>query len=228
MLSKLGYQAGSALGAAGNKNGVLEPVAVQIKTGNEGVGMANERKRKAEEELEGQTRGEVRVAEGYRERIAREREVRRLEGLLGGGMRVLEGLEEKEQQEEEEGEEKKKRKKRRVNILYRGLVRRREEDERDRRAKYDLLQSLSRNAAYEADEEEEKQDRLAWGGEVEDVEVEDVDEELEAFEALPLEERLDRVVGFLREKYWYCFWCKCRYEDADLEGCPGMREDDHD
>lgn len=214
MLSKLGYQPGSALGAAGNKNGVLEPVAVEIKAGREGVGLANERKRKLREEAEERREEEREVAEGYRERVTREREARRVEGLLGGAMRVLEGM--------EEGKAGK-----RVNVLYRGLVRQRKEEERERRARYDLHQSLSRSAAYQADEEEEKQDRLAWGGEEED-EGDDRDEELEAFEALGPKERLERVVAYLREKYLYCFWCKSRYETAGMEGCPGMTEDDHD
>lgn len=216
MLSKLGYQPGSALGAAGNKNGVLEPVAVEIKAGREGLGMANERKRKLREEAEEKREEDREVAEGYRERVTREREARRIEGQLGGAMRVLEGM--------EEGTAGK-----RVNVLYRGLVRQRKEQERERRARYDLHQSLSRSAAYEADEEEEKQDRLAWGGEEEDDDRDDDrDEELEAFEALAPKERLERVAGHLREKYWYCFWCKSRYETAGMEGCPGMTEDDHD
>lgn len=215
MLSKLGYQPGSALGAAGNKNGMLEPVAVEIKAGREGVGMANERKRKVNDEAEGKREGERQVAEGYRERVAREREAKRMEGLLGGAMRVLEGM--------EEGTAGK-----RVNVLYRGLVRQRREEERERRARYNLHQSISRSAAYEADEDEEKQDRLAWGREEEDDGADDRDEELEAFEALTLGERLERVVRYLREKYWYCFWCKSRYEHASMEGCPGVTEDDHD
>lgn len=223
MLSKLGYQPGSALGAAGNKNGMLEPVAVEIKAGREGVGMANERKRKVNEEAEGKREGERQVAEGYRERVAREREAKRMEGLLGGAMRVLEGM------EEEEGITAGKK---RVNVLYRGLVRQRREEERARLARYNLHQSISRNATYEADEEEEKQDRLAWGREEEDDEEGEEDdrddEELEAFEALALGERLERVVGYLREKYWYCFWCKSRYELASMDGCPGVTEDDHD
>jgi rubrerythrin len=215
MLSKLGYQPGSALGAAGNMNGVLEPVAVEIKAGREGVGMANERKRKVREADEEKRDGERQVAEDYRERIAREREARRFEGLLGGAMRVLEGME-----EETTGKK--------VNVLYRGLVRQRREEERERRARYDLHQSLSRSATYQADEEEEKQDRLARSVEEEDEGNDDRDEELEAFEALTPGQRLERIVGYLRDKYWYCFWCKSRYEDAGMEGCPGLTEDDHD
>jgi len=34
-------------------------------------------------------------------------------------------------------------------------------------------------------------------------------------------ERLDRLVKYLREKWHHCFWCKLRYPDELMEGCPG-------
>lgn len=221
MLSKLGYTAGSTLGAPSNKNGMLEPVAVEQKEDRGGIGLANEKKRKFREELEGREREEMAEEGGFRERVARQREEKRAEGLVGGAMRVLEGLEEDEGGEHTDGA-RQPRKKKRVNVLYRGLVRQRREQERDRRARYDLHQSLSKNASYEDDE----QDRLAWGGEEEDLDEED--EELDAFEKLEPRERLDRLVAELRARWWYCFWCKCRYADESLEGCPGTLEDDHD
>lgn len=113
----------------------------------------------------------------------------------------------------------------RVNVLWRGLVREREGKERERRMRYDLHQSLSRDAAYREEEEDER-DRRALGREEEDVE--EVDEELDEFLALEGKERLRRLVEYLREKYFYCFWCKCEYEDESMEGCPGLDEDDHD
>jgi hypothetical protein len=57
--------------------------------------------------------------------------------------------------------------------------------------------------------------------------LEEEDGELEEFEGLSAREKLERLVGFLREKYWYCFWCKWRYEDEAMEGCPGLSEDEH-
>jgi hypothetical protein len=57
--------------------------------------------------------------------------------------------------------------------------------------------------------------------------ADDEDEELRDFEALPSTERLAKVVQELRQKYFYCFWCKHRYEDAEMEGCPGLTEDAH-
>ena len=43
-------------------------------------------------------------------------------------------------------------------------------------------------------------------------------------------DRLDRVLTYLRDKHYYCFWCGTKYEDAeDMAGnCPGKDEDQHD
>ena len=44
-----------------------------------------------------------------------------------------------------------------------------------------------------------------------------------------LEERLERLVTYLRNEHTYCFWCAVKYNDQqDLdEHCPGPEEDDH-
>ena len=218
MLSKLGYTPGSALGAPGNKNAVLEPIGVELKEDRSGIGLLNEKKRKFREEVEVKEQAEKAEEVGFRERVARERERKRIEGLLAGAMRVLEGLEENAHEVQEP-----KRKKNKVNVLYRGLVRQRQEHERERRARYDLQQSLSRNATYEKEDDD---DRLAFGTQEEDLD--EADDELHAFESLEPEERLQRLIDELREKWWYCFWCKCRYENKAMDGCPGKSEDDHD
>ena len=43
-------------------------------------------------------------------------------------------------------------------------------------------------------------------------------------------DRLTRVLQYLREKYYYCFWCGTQYNDKeDLDGnCPGEDEEAHD
>lgn len=221
MLSKLGYTPGSTLGAAGNKNAPLEPVMLEMKEDRGGVGLANEKKRKLRQAFEEMEQGEKAEQGGFRERVAREREEKRTEGQVVGAMKVLEGLE-----EETETRAAEKGKKKKVNVLYRGIVRQRQERERERRAKYDLHQSLSRNPTYEDEEDEEEERRLVWGEEEEDVEEED--EELEAFERLEPRKKLQRLVEELRKMYWYCFWCKHRYGNESMEGCPGVGEDDHD
>lgn len=217
MMAKLGFKPGAALGAPSNPNARTEPLHISVKEDRGGVGMQNEKKRKFREEAEGVEKRQKAEEGDYRERVAREREEKRVEGMFWGAMRVLEGL------EQPEGGDKVPVKK--VNILWRGLVRERREKERERRARHDLHQSLSRSAAYE-DPEEDEQDRQALGIEEEDVEEED--EELDAFLGLPGKERLRRLVEYARQQHQYCFWCKFRYEDEKMGGCPGLGEDDHD
>lgn len=224
MMAKLGFKQGSALGASSNPNARTEPLGIAIKEDRGGVGMENEKKRKFREEvekLEGDEK-KAKVDEGdFRVRVAQEREERRVEGLFGGAMRVLEGLKDGEQSDAQ----RKTRPLRSVNLLYRGLVRERLERDRERRMRYDLHQSLGRDREYK-DPEEDALDRQALGKEEEDVEEED--KELNDFMALEPKERLMKLTVYLREKHFYCFWCKCKYEDESMEGCPGMNEDDHD
>ncbi|MCJ1391195.1 hypothetical protein MMC18_004057 [Xylographa bjoerkii] len=243
MLSKLGYKPGSTLGAEGNPHARIEPLGVAVKEDRGGIGLDSERKRKFREYAEGEMERERAEAGGYRERVAREREERRTEGLVRGAMGVLEGFEGevdgeteaardnadgdgKEGPATESGPPKKIRKPtRQINVLWRGLVRQREEKERERRMRYDLHQSLSRNTNYD-NPDEDAHDRQALGKEEEEIDEED--SELEEFNALEPAERLRKLVEYLRDKFHYCFWCKFRYPDGTMEGCPGVAENDHD
>lgn len=217
MMAKLGFKPGAALGASSNPNARTEPLSISVKEDRGGVGMHNEKKRKFRQEAEGVEKKQKAEEGDYRERVGREREEKRVEGMFWGAMRVLEGL------EQPEGGDKVPVKK--VNLLWRGLVRERREKEKERRARYDLHQSLSRSAAYE-DAEEDELDKQALGKEEEDVD--EIDEELENFLGLGGKQRLRRLVEYLRQEHQYCFWCKFKYEDEKMDGCPGMEEDDHD
>ncbi|KAJ5166559.1 uncharacterized protein N7482_005340 [Penicillium canariense] len=127
-----------------------------------------------------------------------------------------------------------------LNVLYRGLVREREERERSIQARHALQSSLpssffpsSRLPGYD-DVTMDRDDRQALGTRepytaVVEQELEEEDPELDAFNALDPAERLQQLVTYLRETYRYCFWCKHRYEtDDELEGCPGLTEEEHD
>ena len=127
-----------------------------------------------------------------------------------------------------------------INVLYRGLVREREERERAVQARHILQTSLpssffpsSRLPGYD-DPTLEPDDHEALGGTKPDLsrileeETEEEDPELDEFNALEPSEKLARVVQYLREKHRYCFWCKYRYETDEMEGCPGLTEEDHD
>jgi hypothetical protein len=241
MMAKMGFKPGVALGSKDNIGARTEPITISMKEDRGGIGLDSEKKRKFREEVEKEGK-RVKAEEGeYRERVRREREEARLESQVGAAMRVAERMSmEKEEEEAAEegmtGDGVTKRKistkpLKQINLLWRGLVRKREEKERDRRMRYDLQQSLSRLPTYE-DPDEDSDDKRALGKDrtlhtlVEDLEEEDP--ELDEFIALDPANRLQKLVGYLRDKYNYCFWCKYTYPDKDMDGCPGLTEEDHD
>lgn len=226
--------------------GMTEPIRISIKDGREGIGLESERKRKLREAAEaaGEKAKRAKADEGeYRERLRREREEKRWEGQVAGAQKVAERMaaEAEETVDGEEGDGRGEgpgrglasRPLKSIPVAWRGLVRAREEAERDRRMRYDLEQGLSRLPTYE-DAEEDEDDKKALGkaearttyAAAEDLDEEDA--ELDEFNALPADERLRRLVQHLREKHNYCFWCKCTYPDDTMEGCPGLTEEDHD
>lgn len=236
MMAKMGFKGG----ALGKTEGArTRPIEVVLKDDRGGIGMESDKKRKfreAAEALEGKEKKVKLTAEEYRERNRQEAEDKRLQAQWRAAMHVLEGFDtdgetgkEEGQDGEEEGQGKKTDTKhpplRSVNVLWRPLLKHRLEKERERRMRFDLEQSLSRSRQYD-DPELEKDDYLAFGTEV----VEDLDEEdkeLDEYEELSLGERLEKILMHLREKYHYCFWCKYRYPDETMDGCPGLSEDEH-
>ena len=243
MLAALGYKPGAALGAENNPNGILQPIRVEVKEDKAGIGLESDKKRKVREEwerVEG-TEKRMKAEEGeYRVRVANEREEKRVESLWWNAMRALEGLEDGGTNNKDATgwtptaedqtrilaarKELKTPLLKGINLLYRPLIKDRIEKERERRMRYDLQQSSTRSANYN-DPEEDDLDKLAFGNEEE--ELEEVDEELEEYIAMTPPERLEKVVGALRDRWNYCFWCKYRYEDDTMEGCPGLDEDSH-
>jgi len=97
--------------------------------------------------------------------------------------------------------------------------------------RYDLHQSLSRRPDYN-DPEEERENQIAAPKkavtEEVDTSLDEDDEELDQFEDLEVSEKLAKLVGYLRERWNYCFWCKHRYPNKELDGCPGVTEEAHD
>ena len=124
-----------------------------------------------------------------------------------------------------------------IPLLYRSLILHRESKDRQKRARYEFMESLSSTKhstskplnlpGYERDFE----DKIVYGATqtIEDDGDLEEDEELEEFNQLPFTERLGMIVGELRERWKYCFWCKYQYasqEEVD-ESCPGLGEDVH-
>lgn len=166
-----------------------------------------------------------------------------------------EGEEEEEEEKPDESTttpEKTTREKKRVkptsqiNILYRGLVRERKEKEQSIQARHALQTSLPSSffpnprlpsyddSTLEREDEEaldppqQRGEGHGHAGSILEQELEEEDPELDEFNALEPGERLNKLVMYLRERHWYCFWCKCRYETGEMEGCPGTTEEDHD
>jgi hypothetical protein len=243
MMAALGYKPGSALGATrettnGEKDTrLLEPVGLEMKEGRSGIGADAEKKRKFREEVAAKEEDlkKRKVDEGdFRERQRLEREEKRMESQMYSAMKVCERLEEEDEVSQAATEDAppkpaKTKPLSRINVLWRGLVKQRAMQEREKRMKYDFNQSLTRRNDYN-DNDEDEDDKLAVGKtlEVEDPELDQDDEELEEFESLDISERLQKLVDYLRHQWHYCFWCKHRYPDASMEGCPGTTEEDHD
>jgi hypothetical protein len=244
MMAKMGFKGG----ALGKTEGArTQPIDLLMKDDRGGLGMDSEKKRKIREAAAGLRGVEKRrkVDENeYRERNRIEREEKRAQGQMWSAMRTLESFEtgavggQEEDTAKEDGDGKdaaemaeaaERKPLRSINVLWRTLPKRRLEGERARRMRYDLQQSLAQKEDY-ADPNADAEKKPALGLEVEGLVVEELDEEdpeLEEFEALGTAEKLGKIVAELREKYHYCFWCKYRYEDEGMEGCPGLTEDEH-
>jgi hypothetical protein len=224
MMAKLGYKPGTTLGKA--EDARTEPLGISVKEGKGGIGHDNEKKRKIREELEKAAK-RVQVDQGdYRERIRQEREEKRLAGQVIGAQKVAERL------DTEADEATTKRPLKSINVLWRGPMRDRLEKEAERRMRADMQQSRARLPTY-TDPDEDEEDKQAYAKKAtnnefveEDLYTEDA--ELDEFQALSAPERLNKIVKYLRDTYYYCFWCKFRYDDAAMEDCPGLTEEEHD
>ncbi|KAI4765991.1 hypothetical protein E4T52_00320 [Aureobasidium sp. EXF-3400] len=228
MMAKMGFKGG----ALGKTEGArTEPIEISIKEGKGGIGMDNEKKRKIREqmeELQGKEKRQKAEEGEYRERVAREREEKRQEGMWWGAMKVCEkfGTEEVEDATAQSKEkEAKKEDPKKVNILWRPLALQRHQRSADKVLRKGALDSLS---SRWRDDEADTDDKIALGMEVQDFEDEEEDQELEAYNALAVGDRLEKLVVYLRRTYHYCFWCKYRYTDESMEGCPGLMEEEHD
>ncbi|KAK3716675.1 hypothetical protein LTR37_006305 [Vermiconidia calcicola] len=240
MMARMGFK-GGALGRADDAR--TNPIELQMKDDRGGIGMDSDKKRKLREAAEAADAGEKRQKVGldeFRERSRAEREEKRAEGLMWGAMKVLEGLEaernaidlaqaekdvavhEADGARSESAAKEQVNRLRDANVLYRPLLKQRLEKERERKMRYDLNNSLStRNHAADSGEDRE----AIFDRRMDDLD--DEDSELAGFEALSPAGRLEKVAMESREKYHYCFWCKFRYPDAEMDGCPGLGEDEH-
>jgi hypothetical protein len=261
MMAKMGFAPGSALGKDPNARTEPVQIVMKEDRGGIGLDTERKRKLREEaaregkrvKEEEGEYRDRIRTERetlrleslvGAAMRVAESLDEER-EGTNQAGVAVDAAKEDgmtthaheqskytaNASEEPESARRKRTKPLKQVNVLWRGLVRRREEKERDRRMRYDLHQSISRLPTYD-DPDEDKDDKRALGKDrISYVTVEDLEEddaELEEFSALEAAERLNRLVTHLRKEHHYCFWCKYQYANDAMEGCPGFSEEDHD
>jgi len=271
MMAKLGFKPGDSLGkrdtdtessTPDDSKTRSEPLNLIFKENRGGIGLDSEKKRKLREEAEEAVK-KIKHEEGdYRDRVREERELKRTEAQVRAAQKVAERLDteaeedtgkdedrvhnDKDDTSDKDSEFRDTPKKSikptsQINVLYRGLVREREERERDIQARHALQHSLpssffpSEKLPGYDDADLDRDDKQALGNQLGpytaavEQELEEEDPELDAFNALEPAERLHKLVVYLRETYRYCFWCKYRYEtDVELEGCPGLTEEDHD
>lgn len=214
MMAKLGYKPGTSLGKSSDA-GLSVPIAVEMKDDRSGIGALSEKKRKFREHVDRLETSEKKAQESageFRDRVAREREDKRIDGMWWASMKILEGLVEDTLQQDA----RRARTLAAVPLLYRPLIKDREDRERERRRWADFEQS---NA----------EDRPAAGAVVEETEDFEQNDDLEDYCAKSATERLDLVLIELRQQWSYCFWCKYRYPSLQtLEAeCPGISEDEH-
>lgn len=230
MMAKMGFT-GGGLGKqaedGGGGQGRTEPIKVSVKENRGGVGLDSDKKRHLQDEAEARAAKAPKMDPlEYRERASKENEEARLESQLHGAQRVIEGL---------EGAPASTfgRVLKSIPVVYRGLVRAREDEERKVRLRHKLEQSLG-YLPIVGDDETDDDEKMAMGlketsyvAEVDDEDL-DEDEELDAFKALGAAQRLGKAVEYLRREHHYCLWCKMAYPEERMEGCPGPAEADHD
>ncbi|KAF1949439.1 hypothetical protein CC80DRAFT_529422 [Byssothecium circinans] len=236
MMAKYGFKQGDSLGKS--EGARKEPIKVEIKKGKEGIGLESERKRKNREAFEEAARAAKKMKEEEGDFLEERRQLdkeRKAERDLDNAQRTAERLFDKDAEEKGTATAE-KTPLTDINVLWRIRLRRRSEKQRDRQQWRELNNSISSRLPRYADEDEENDNdtKTAMGHDVTpfytslENELEEEDPELAELEALPVVDRLHKLLEFLREKYKYCLYCGYQYPDTAMEGCPGVTEEDHD
>lgn len=233
-MAKFGFKQGDALGKS--EDARKEPIRVNHKDDRGGIGLESEKKRKFREQFEKADRLAKRSKEeegDYLEVRRQEQKEKKLQRDLDNAQRTAERLSDRETEEKgtpESGEKPLQD----INVLWRARARRRIEIKHEKQQRRELNNSITSRLPTLADENEDDDSKVAQGEDLApfyttlEHDLEDEDQELAGFESLPVLERLQKLLIFLRDKYHYCLYCGHEYHDADMEGCPGVTEEDHD
>lgn len=178
-----------------------------MKTDRTGIGHETMQKQKIMKDA-------LRVQENevdYMERIRLENEMKYTEAKIREAQKVCENLDGNSINEP-----------RKINVLWRGLVVERIKKEKENLRKHEILNRVQNvNDLQYDDVKPARHVHIEWS------EEDDQDLELDAFNQLDSKIRLEKIIDYLRENYYYCFWCGCAYKDIQdlLESCPGKQED---
>lgn len=233
-MAKFGFKQGDSLGKS--EGARKEPIRVNPKDDRGGIGLESEKKRKFREQFEEADRLAKRAKEeegDYLEVMRQEQKEKKAERDLDNAQRTAEKLADKEAEAEGTTEQLEKPLKD-INVLWRARARRRAEAKRDKQQRRELNNSIASRLPTLAPEDEDDDSKVAQGRDLApfyttlEHEHEDEDPELAEFEALPVTERLQKLLVFLRDKYRYCLYCGYEYPDPEMEGCPGVTEEEHD
>ena len=161
--------------------------------GRKGIGHDMEKKRKLKELYEDSLKRQKEDSDTYRLNVRSERLEARTRNNLREAQKVCQNLDTKAGEKERTDSQTKQEL---PNVFWRGLERDREIEQKEKRFRSRVLYERSANLLGESDDEE--YDNV--------VQVDDEDEELDEFESLPLENQLEMILHYMREKYFYCFW----------------------
>ena len=235
MMAKFGFKQGDTLGKS--EDARKAPIAVDVKADRGGIGLESEKKRKFREQWEEADRLAKRSKEeegDYLEIRRQEQKEKKAERDLESAQRTAERLFEKDAEDKGTPEPADKPLKD-VNVLWRSRARRRVEIQQDKQQRRELNNSLASRLPALADEcDDDNDSKVALGMDLKpfyttlenDLEAEDP--ELAEFEALPVADRLQKVLLYLRHEFHYCLYCGYQYPNPEMEGCPGVTEEDHD
>jgi hypothetical protein len=236
MMAKFGFKQGDTLGKSEDARKV--PIRAEQKGDKGGIGLESEKKRKFREQWEQADREAKRSKEeegDYVETRRLEAKEKKAERDLDGAQRTAERLTDKEA-EDKGAPPPSEQPVMAVNVLWRSRARRRAVIKHKKQQRRELNNSLASRLPTLATEDDDEGDdaKVAQGRDLApfytslEEELEDEDPELAAFEALPVPERLEKLLVFLRDTFHYCLYCGYQYPDAELEGCPGLTDEDHD
>ncbi|KAF2869326.1 hypothetical protein BDV95DRAFT_498095 [Massariosphaeria phaeospora] len=229
MMAKLGFKQGDTLGKS--ESARKDPIQVVVKGDKGGIGLESDKKRKKREQWEQAGREAKRTKETEGDYLAHLRQARKdkkAETDLDNAQRTAERLSDKKA-EGQNTSENIETPLEDINILWRERARNRLKEQRRQRGEITRVSRVE--ALVDADDDDDtkiahSRDIVPFYTTLEDDLI-DEDTELAEFKALPVLDRLHKVLIYLRDTHHYCYWCGHQYRDAEMDGCPGETGEDH-